>query len=526
MLHIPIVEVDDMYYTATLAHQGQLIFRLDTVFSAETSSTSPDIFDSVSGLVHMPYVQVGEEHYSVKLRYQGNLTFKVESAILVETDLSVTFTETPSRSTVLPYYNFEFSAPDGHTYECKLNEKKYEACEPKKIFFGLEKGDHQLAVRAISATGGTGAEKYVYWTIDDVFNTSGPDLIPTIIQPQNVSEAGWRGIFRINCDFAHSSYNDPVVFPGLQNAAHLHQFYGNVLVNHLTTVESLVSTGDSSCQGNQLNRTSYWIPALLAPKYDATGQRELDAQGQPAWKAVPAVVGNDDEAHEIFYYSAGIDDVAAIQPIPVGLKMIAGDHSAHPGRPQETSIVRWHCQSWQSNDSDNPNFVNYIPECDAPDRVRLDIFFPSCWNGVDLDSHDHKSHMAYPISSGGPNGTYCPATHPVPIVRPSYHYAFGVKPDVYDPQTRSSRGWRLASDNYIIEHDAKGGMSLHGDWINAWHPDVMRALLENCIKQKKDCHDGNLANGFRLSGTRAGTQIQAEIINGGLGYAHEQHSHP
>lgn len=30
------------------------------------------------------------------------------------------------------------------------------------------------------------------------------------------------------------------------------------------------------------------------------------------------------------------------------------------------------------------------------DGVRFELMFPSCWNGVDLDSADHKSHVAYP----------------------------------------------------------------------------------------------------------------------------------
>lgn len=30
------------------------------------------------------------------------------------------------------------------------------------------------------------------------------------------------------------------------------------------------------------------------------------------------------------------------------------------------------------------------------DGVRFELMFPSCWNGVDVDSPDHKSHVAYP----------------------------------------------------------------------------------------------------------------------------------
>jgi hypothetical protein len=257
----------------------------------------------------------------------------------------------------------------------------------------------------------------------------------------------WRGIFRINCDFAHTGYHDAIVFPSQANAAHLHRFYGNTLVDQNSDLTSLFTTGESSCQGNTLNRSAYWVPALLAPAYDPnTATRLPDAQGEPAWKNVPAVVGNDEEAHEIFYDSAGVNNLESIQPIPLGLIMITGNSMGQPGNAQDTSMVRWHCQSWQSDDASNPRWSSSIPECLAPDRLRMDIFFPSCWNGVDLVSFDHKSRMAYPVNNGNPNGTACPASHPVPIIRVSFHYAFGVKPEAYDSHTKSSRGWRFSSN--------------------------------------------------------------------------------
>jgi hypothetical protein len=46
----------------------------------------------------------------------------------------------------------------------------------------------------------------------------------------------------------------------------------------------------------------------------------------------------------------------------------------------------------------NMSFLN--DHC--PDGLRLELYFPSCWNGKDLDSPNHKSHMAYPsVIDGG-----------------------------------------------------------------------------------------------------------------------------
>lgn len=80
----------------------------------------------------------------------------------------------------------------------------------------------------------------------------------------------------------------------------------------------------------------------------------------------------------------------------------------------------------------------------CPDGMRAQIFFPSCvsrglkvvllknhsadhnmlrlaqWDGVNLDSPDHKSHMAYPIDNF--QGGNCPASHPVHLVSLFYEF--------------------------------------------------------------------------------------------------------
>ncbi|WP_372627906.1 DUF1996 domain-containing protein [Arsukibacterium sp.] len=430
----------------------------------------------------------------------------------------------PAAVSQQPFAEFRFASADAQSYACQLNDEPEVVCNSPYLIYPLDVQQHTLQIRAVAADGKVSEPALASWTVSSIFadenlSTVHPDLIATSVQPAPTASNGWRGIFRINCDLSHSGYNDPIVYPGQKDAAHLHRFYGNTLLDENSDLTSLFTTGESSCQGNELNRSAYWVPALLAPSYDVTsGERLLDDNGDPAWQIVPAVVGNDDEAHEIFYYSAGVDELASIQPIPLGLKMIAGSAMGMPGMAQDTSIVRWHCQSWESNDATNPRWSASIPECVAPDRLRMDIFFPSCWNGVDLDSADHKSHLAYPVNSGGANGAVCPGSHPVPIIRVSFHYAYGVKPDVYDPQSRSSRGWRFASDMYEVSTSTPGGMSLHGDWFNAWYPEALQAVLDGCIRQQLDCHDGNLANGYRLSGTRPGSQNEVPIVNKGMGY--------
>lgn len=54
-----------------------------------------------------------------------------------------------------------------------------------------------------------------------------------------------------------------------------------------------------------------------------------------------------------------------------------------------------------------------LPNTNCPDGVRGQVFLPSCWDGVNLDSANHKSHVAYP--SNVDSGT-CPPTHPIRFI--------------------------------------------------------------------------------------------------------------
>jgi Domain of unknown function (DUF1996) len=434
--------------------------------------------------------------------------------------LNVSFQATPQTGKD-PSVRALFSAVSAARFECAIDAEAFQSCASPYLRMPLTTGSHTLRVRAFDAQNNAGPTAEHTWSVTSLFAGAHPDLITTTQQPAAVAPNSWRGILRINCDFSHAGYNDPLVYPNQTGAAHYHNFYGAFDVNAQSSQAQLYTALPrtdgrvTSCQGNILNRSAYWVPSLLAPSYDANGVRLRDQNGEPAWKVINAVVGNDDVAHEVFYYAAGIDAINEVQAPPPGLSIIAGAAGTRPGSPQPTDVARWHCQSWNASDGQNPDFRAFIPECIFPDRMRFDLFFPSCWNGVDIDSADHKSHMAYPSRVNGQ--MRCPTSHPVAVPRVSYHYAFAVRPDNVDPPSRSSRGWRLSSDMYTVTSQEPGGYSLHGDWMNGWHPEAMQALLQGCIRGAKDCHDGNLANGFRLSGTAAGVQLAQPIINQGLG---------
>ena len=277
-----------------------------------------------------------------------------------------------------------------------------------------------------------------------------------------VAPAG-DGAFRTVCTFAHMSFDDPIVFPGQAGRSHLHTFFGNTGSNANSTADSLRTTGNSTCRGGIANRSAYWVPTMIDT-----------ADGTPI---VPDSIG--------VYYKNGEFDGSLIKPIPVGLRMIAGDPTLTvPDSP--VFARRFKCVGGPNNENDK--YGPGIPNCDVGAQVWSEVFFPQCWDGVNLDSPDHKSHMSYLVQDMSPPfAKHCPATHPVIIPQITFNVIYTVT--TKDAPLR----WRLASDRY--DPSLPGGYSSHGDWFNGWKSDISDAWAKSCVQAKKDCHSHLLGDG-------------------------------
>lgn len=66
--------------------------------------------------------------------------------------------------------------------------------------------------------------------------------------------------------------------------------------------------------------------------------------------------------------------------------------------------------------SDTSGFPTKI----CPGGIRASVIFPSCWDGKNLDSPDHSSHMAYSPDSETLAPASCPSSHPVRVPQLMY----------------------------------------------------------------------------------------------------------
>ena len=273
------------------------------------------------------------------------------------------------------------------------------------------------------------------------------------------------GAFRTACNVSHMGYDDPIVYPGQPGRSHLHTFFGNTGTNAASTVDTLRNTGNSTCRGGIANRSGYWVSTMVDTR-----------DGTPL---VPDSIG--------VYYKNGLLDGSVINAIPAGLRMIAGDPGANrPRGDSDPFSYRFKCIGGPNNQNDK--YGSEIPNCDVGAGIYQELFFPQCWDGVNLDSPDHQSHMAYTVQGAtAPYAHRCPASHPVAIPAITFNVVYTVK------EKDAPLRYRLASDNY--DRSLPGGYSAHGDWFNAWRTEVSDAFSRYCIKAKKDCHSHLVGDG-------------------------------
>ena len=276
------------------------------------------------------------------------------------------------------------------------------------------------------------------------------------------------GEFRTSCQLATMAKDDPVVFPGKPGASHLHTVFGNTGFNAYSTPESLRKTGSSTCRGGMANGSAYWVPTMIDT---------LD--GTPL---APDSV-------QVYYKSGFFSGDAITQGIPEGLRIVAGNPLATgPSNGAEFSF-RWKCLGGPNNENDK--YGESIPNCDVGAQLWSEIFFPQCWDGRNLDSPNHKSHMSFGETAfvGGAWIFRCPSTHPVSIPQIAFNIVYLVPPT-------GTKTWRLSSDLY--DPKLPGGYSSHGDWFNGWQPDISDAWFNSCLKAKKDCHSHLLGDGREI----------------------------
>ncbi|CAI6013883.1 hypothetical protein V2G26_003837 [Clonostachys chloroleuca] len=245
--------------------------------------------------------------------------------------------------------------------------------------------------------------------------------------------------FTVNCQPLTIQRGDPIVFPG-QISPHVHVVTGGTAFQLNQPNEVAVGAKATTCD-KILDKSNYWQPQLYHQRRD--GKFELvHMQGNAAYY-LPRTCD----------YKPGRQNCnGAPGPVapPAGLRMVTGDpfrQTLDTNNFEHRAIYHKCLTATGSNDG-------YELPRQKCLRMRAETFFPSCWDGKNLDSSDHKSHVAFP-AIGDYNTGVCPPSHPVAIFSVFFEFFY----DINAIQDFNRLVW--------AQGDAKG-YGLHGDFLNGW----------------------------------------------------------
>ncbi|KAG5922085.1 hypothetical protein E4U53_003734 [Claviceps sorghi] len=263
-------------------------------------------------------------------------------------------------------------------------------------------------------------------------------------------QGGVGQLFTISCEPLATFRGDPIFSFGTVSS-HVHAIVGGTRFSIDLTNEQARHALATTCD-KKLDKSNYWQPQLYHERHD--GKFEMvEMQGMAG------------------YYMSRACDYApgrracgntTLRAPPQGLRMTVGDpllRTFNKSNPEQRAIS--HICLGQ-NAGDWPHLPT--KQCD---RMRAETFFPSCWDGKNLDSADHKSHMAFP-AIGDYNTGVCSESHPFAVY--SIFLEF-----FYDTGA-------IKNFNRLVWSTGDAtGYGLHGDFVNGWSDQsALERALSTC----------------------------------------------
>jgi len=277
-----------------------------------------------------------------------------------------------------------------------------------------------------------------------------------------------RGTFTTSCGVnANGLFNSDnvIVAPGVTNGAHhFHDYVGNQANNAFASDDDLAG-GDTSCEDDG-DKSSYYWPVLRLQ--NGTRERDADAAGGGAEGNAGEIV--TPKQVTLTFVGNPNHEVTAM---PRLLRIITGDAKSFVNGTANANA------SWSCTGFEDRQFKDKYPLCPEGSDVVRTFRFQSCWDGHNIDSANHRTHVAFTDADGN-----CPAGfRAIPQLVQRIVY------DVAAPSlTDGGRTTPLFAVDSFPEQLHKP-VTDHGDFINVFDEDLMAEMVD-CINSGRQCGSG------------------------------------
>lgn len=299
--------------------------------------------------------------------------------------------------------------------------------------------------------------------ITQVQPNGGPQGVNGNGLPAN-GDSGSTGSFTTSCgtngNDNHNSDNI-IVAPGVDNGAqHTHDYVGNQDNDAFTSDEEFLQA-DTSCE-NQGDKSSYYWPVLRLQN----GEDEFDANDLGG--GAEGNIGPIQEAAqaELKFVGNKAGDVVAM---PQALRIITGDAKAFSNGLANAN-TNWSCTGFEDR-----QLTDKYPICPEGSSVVRTSFFQSCWDGQNIDSANHRDHVAFVNEDGTCDNGF----QAIPQLQARLVY------DVPAPQIENGQVQNpFAVDGFPTELHKP--ITDHNDFLNFFDEETMNQVVE-CINSGQDC---------------------------------------
>ncbi|PPS86269.1 DUF1996 domain-containing protein [Streptomyces sp. MH60] len=287
---------------------------------------------------------------------------------------------------------------------------------------------------------------------------------PDVVRAPRQKQAS-TGSFATSCGVnAEGLFNSDnlIAAPGVSNGAHhFHDYVGNQANDALASDDDLAA-GDTSC-ADQGDKSSYYWPVLRLQN----GTAEQDAQSPGG-----GIEGNAGEIvtpAEVTLTFEG-NERGSVTEMPRLLRIITGDAKAFVNGNTNANA------SWSCTGFEDRQLKDKYPLCPSGSDVVRTFTFQSCWDGRNIDSANHRTHMAFAAADGS-----CPeGFRAVPRL---------VQRVVYDVAAPSLEDGGRSVPLFAVDsfpEQLHKPVTDHSDFINVFDEDLMREMVE-CINSGREC---------------------------------------